>query len=441
MNPRVHTGNLPVLVYISIFQHTCINNRTNLMNLQIVHCTPVMAKIFSSRVLCLFLATMLTACDRSATSTVGGAQAQALLQLAFPTLSFPHSVDLQHAGDGTDRLFVVAQAGVIFVFGTTAADPSAKVFLDIADRVTDGGELGLLGLAFHPDYSTNGYFYVDYTASNPLRSVISRFRVSATNPDSADANSELVLLEVNQPYENHNGGQIAFGPDGLLYIAFGDGGSAGDPQNNAQSTSVLLGKILRIDVNTFSGGKNYSIPTSNPFYGNTLGYREEIYAYGLRNPWRFSFDRLTGKLWTGDVGQDAWEEIDIIENGKNYGWRIMEGAHCYSPSVNCDTDGLTLPVWEYHQSPADGCSVTGGYVYRGSMVPALYGSYVYGDYCSGRIWALSYDGVSLPVNTIVIDSKFNISSFGVDKNNELYVCSYEEGKLYRFVPQPAGSPE
>ena len=354
------------------------------------------------------------------------------LQNAFPKLSFDNPVDLQHAGDGTNRIFVVSQKGLIYVFKNTSSVKSAKIFLDIRDKVKYGSELGLLGLAFHPDYKNNGYFYVNYTASDPLRSVIARYTVRPKNRNSANKNSERILLEVNQPYSNHNGGQLAFGTDGYLYIALGDGGSGGDPQNNGQNRSSLLGKMLRIDVNCTSGNKNYCIPSENPFVGNTQGYKEEIYAYGLRNPWRFSFDPVTGWLWAGDIGQDDWEEIDIIEKGKNYGWRIMEGNHCYNPSSDCNTSGLTLPIWEYEHEDHGNCSITGGYVYRGTKFSELYGKYIYGDYCSGRIWALSYDGTNTVTNTLLLKEDIQISSFGIDKDNELYICDLN-GKVYKLA--------
>ena len=357
---------------------------------------------------------------------------QLKLQDAFPNLSFDNPVDLQHAGDGTNRVFVVVQSGLIYLVENTPSVKFAKIFLDIRDKVIHGGELGLLGLAFHPEYENNGYFYVNYTTSNPLRSIIARYTESSKNPDSADKNSELILLEVNQPYSNHNGGQLAFGPDGYLYIAFGDGGSGGDPKNNGQSKSTLLGKILRIDVNCTSENKNYCIPSDNPFAGKKQGYKEEIYAYGLRNPWRFSFDPGTGWLWVADVGQDLWEEIDIIKKGKNYGWRIMEGNHCFNPAINCDTSGLTLPIFEYGHDNQGGCSMTGGYVYRGTKFPELLGKYIYGDFCSGRIWALSYDGINPASNTLVLKENVNISSFGIDKDNEIYVCDLN-GKIYKLA--------
>lgn len=352
------------------------------------------------------------------------------LQDAFPNLSFDNPLDFQHAGDGTNRVFVVSQTGLIYVLENIPSVKSAKVFLDIREKVIHGGELGLLGLAFHPDYEKNGYFYINYTTPNPLRSVIARYSVSSKNPDIADKKSELILLEINQPYSNHNGGQLAFGPDGYLYIALGDGGSAGDPKNNGQNKSTLLGKILRIDVNCTSENKRYCIPRDNPFKGNTQGYKEEIYAYGLRNPWRFSFDPVTGRLWAADVGQDLWEEIDIIEKGKNYGWRIMEGNHCFNPPSDCDTSGLTMPIWEYGHGKGE-CSITGGYVYRGTRFPKLYGKYIYADFCSGRIWALHYDGKNPVMNTLLLTENINISSFGIDKNNEIYICDLN-GKVYTF---------
>jgi hypothetical protein len=356
-------------------------------------------------------------------------KAQYVLQQAYPNLTFSNPVDLQYAPDGTDRVFIVEQSGIIKVFENNGNTTTTKTFLDITDRVTSGGETGLLGLAFHPDFANNGYFYVDYTTPNPLRTHVSRFQVTS-NPDSADKNSELVLLEVDQPYSNHNGGRTIFGPDGYLYIGFGDGGSAGDPNNNAQNKSVLLGKILRIDVDNPSGGLNYGIPPDNPFVGNAQGWREEIYSFGMRNPWRFSFDPSTNLLWCGDVGQNAWEEIDTISNGGNYGWRCYEGNHVYNSSGCTGTDYL-FPIWEYDHSGGN-CSITGGYIYRGMRRPELTGTYVYGDYCSRKIWSLDYSGTNL-INTLVNTASASILSFGVDMNNEFYIlCS--SGKIYEFQP-------
>lgn len=349
--------------------------------------------------------------------------------VAFPNISFHRPVDLQHAGDNTNRIFVVDQPGEIFVFKNEQPTSTKKVFLDIKSKVDDGGnEEGLLGLAFHPDYKSNGYFYVNYTASNPNRTVISRFKVSS-DPDKADPTSELVILEFRQPYSNHNGGQVSFGPDGFLYIATGDGGSGGDPHGNGQDRSSLLGKILRIDIDHESGGNHYAIPADNPF-ANSNEYRKEIYAYGLRNPWRFSFDPVTKSLWTGDVGQNAYEEIDIIAKGGNYGWNTMEGKHCFEPSRGCNTSGLQLPIWEYGRG--EGLSVTGGFVYRGPTIQSLKGKYIFADYGSGNIWSLDPSNINNPVITKLIASDLHISSFGVDQNNELYMCSFD-GKIYRFV--------
>ncbi len=347
---------------------------------------------------------------------------------AFPSLTFTYPVDLEASPDRTNRLFVVEQAGRIVVFVNTPTAQSAKVFLDIRAKVRSGGEMGLLGLAFHPQYTTNGYLYVNYDADSPLRTVIARFTVSRANPDSVDPASETILLEYLQPYTNHKGGQIRFGPDGYLYIGAGDGGSGGDPHNNAQNLGELLGKILRIDVNATAQGLNYGIPPDNPFVG-TAG-RPEIWAYGLRNPWRFSFDPPTGLLWVADVGQDAIEEVDIVHRGGNYGWRIMEGRSCYNPSSGCDTTGLEMPVWQYHHDV--GNCIIGGYVYRGNALPSLSGAYVYADFGSGRIWALRSIGTGSPVNEEILHTKLAISSFGVDQQQELYLCGYD-GVIYHLT--------
>jgi glucose/arabinose dehydrogenase len=353
-------------------------------------------------------------------------KAQFSLQNAFQNLTFSNPVFLTHADDGTNRIFVIEQEGIIKVFPNSSNALLAKEFLDITDRVSYGGEKGLLGLAFHPDYETNGYFYVNYT--NATSTVISRFQVTS-NPDSADKDTEFQILTFTQPYSNHNGGWIGFGPnDGYLYIATGDGGSANDPQNNAQRINTLLGKILRIDVD---GGTPYAIPATNPFVDSTnTQVRKEIYAWGMRNPWRCSFDPVTGWLWAGDVGQDVWEEIDLIENGKNYGWRCYEGNHTFNMS-GCNYPEYIFPVMEYDHGPE--CSITGGYVYRGPNVPELEGKYIYGDYCSSKIWSLLYDGITPPVNQYLLNALGNITSFGVDQANELYLTSFN-GNIYRFTP-------
>jgi glucose/arabinose dehydrogenase len=365
-------------------------------------------------------------------ATPSHSQAQLQLQNAFPNLTFSNPVDLQHPGDGTDRIFVVEQPGVIKVFDNITTAASAKVFLDIRDRIVSGGELGLLGLAFHPNYKTNGYFYVNYTTRRQgrLQTFIARYRVKATAPNEADKDSEQVVLEFDQPASNHNGGQLAFGPDSCLYIATGDGGGSNDQFGNGQNLKTLLGKILRININDTTGGKKYGIPHDNPFIGNTTGNKEEIFAFGLRNPWRFSFDPVTKWLWAADVGQNSFEEIDIIVTGKNYGWNIMEGNSCFR-SQNCNMAGLTKPIWDYGRSL--GQSVTGGYVYRGTKVTELAGAYIYGDFVSGRLWALRYDGTNPATNTQLFDTNLNIASFGLDKNNEFYICAFDS-RIYRFVP-------
>jgi len=349
---------------------------------------------------------------------------------AFPELSFDRPVDLQHPGDGTDRLFVVEQSGTIKVFENSSSTASATTFLDIQNRVKDAGnEEGLLGLAFHPNFENNGYFFVNYTADNPDRTVISRFEVSTDDPDRADSSSETVILTFEQPFSNHNGGQLAFGPEGFLFIAVGDGGSAGDPQGHGQNTGTLLGSILRIDIDNREDGNNYAIPPGNPFAGIGEGDREEIFAYGLRNPWRFSIDPVTAQIWAGDVGQNRFEEIDIIENGANYGWNIMEGFNCFN-SDNCDMSGLTLPVWQYDHSQGD-VSVTGGHVYRGPSLDRLTGLYIYADFASGRIWSLDISDPDNPVNTELLRTDLFISSFGTDRDEELYICAFD-GKIYRL---------
>ncbi len=365
---------------------------------------------------------------------LGQTQSTYLADLAFPKLAFNQPVGIVTSGDGTNRLFVIEQAGVIRVFENTPTVAESTVFLNITNQVLFGGEQGLLGLAFHPNYASNGYFYVDYVTENPHRTVIARYSVSPNDPNQAQNNSELVLLEVNQPFSNHKGGQIGFGGDGYLYIGLGDGGSAGDPFGNAQNRSTFLGKILRINVDVFSQGLNYSIPLDNPYFGNALGFKEEIYAYGFRNPWRFSFDSSTGWLWVADVGQDQREEIDLVGKGKDYGWNIMEGTLTYSSGSQT---GLELPIWEY--SRTEGIAVIGGYVYRGATLTGLNSKYIYGDYGSGKVWALKYDGVDVPVNTLLVDTDLNISSFGIDERNELYFCALD-GKIYSLLSNATPTP-
>ncbi|MDH4269521.1 MAG: PQQ-dependent sugar dehydrogenase [Dehalococcoidia bacterium] len=368
----------------------------------------------------------LLACDSEPTPPAGSIQ----VERVFPDLSFQEMTNLVQPDDTSGLIFITGQRGVIYAF--SANNPQqADIFLDITDRVNRGGnEEGLLGLAFDPDYQENGYFYVYYSAADPRRSVLSRFSLDQEDTDVPDPQSEVIIMEVEQPFGNHNGGQLAFGPDGYLYIGLGDGGSAGDPQGNGQNLGTLLGSILRIDVSGLSGPGDYEIPADNPFV-DTAGARAEIWAFGLRNPWRFSFDSETGLLWVGDVGQGSWEEIDIIAKGANYGWNIMEGLHCYSPASGCDQSGLTLPIAEYDHSQGR-CSITGGYVYRGDEIPSLQGYYLYGDYCSGDIWALAYDGSVLTENTLLTRSGLSITSFGEDLAGKLYILE-REGGIYTLM--------
>lgn len=390
--------------------------------------------------LTLFNALLLFAgCDLSenpqstGTNPASNAPVKYELTEAYPSLTFEQPVELTSPTDGTDRIFVIAQKGKIHVFPNRADASTAPVFLDITNRVVSGGERGLLGLAFHPDFKNNGYFYVNYTGGNPLQTFISRFKVSAGNPNQADPASEEILLRFNQPYANHNGGKVTFGNDGLLYIAVGDGGSGGDPQNYAQNRKELLGKILRIDVNKTEGNLKYGIPNDNPYKNNADGYRPEIFAYGLRNPWRMSFDRVTGALWAGDVGQNKIEEISVIENGGNYGWRIMEAGECFN-AQNCDKSNLKMPVYAYQQGSETGRSVTGGYVVRDKNLTGLAGKYIYGDFVSGNIWALTFANNQPVKNELITKLDNGLSSFGEDSKNNLYVMAYGSGKIFKFSP-------
>ncbi|MCH7879174.1 MAG: PQQ-dependent sugar dehydrogenase, partial [candidate division Zixibacteria bacterium] len=349
---------------------------------------------------------------------------------------FSNPVLVTHAPNDSNRIFVVEQVGRIKQVDLNTL--TVSVFLDITSRVITGGERGLLGLAFHPDYQTNGQFYVNYSGAGvPFgRTVISRFNVSA-NPNIADASSEFVILTVNQPEANHNGGMIAFGPnDGFLYIGMGDGGGAGDlhgPKGNSQDTLNFLGKMLRIDVD---GGSPYAIPASNPFTAPG-GFPDEVWAYGLRNPWRWSFDRLTGDMYIGDVGQNLWEEIDFepaaSAGGVNWGWRLKEATHCFNPAVNCDPNGITTdPILEY-LNDINTCSVTGGYVYRGCDIAALQGAYFYADFCTGEVWTIRYDGNSITDTTLHFNLGL-VSSFGEDAQGEIYICDFIGGAVSKVVP-------
>jgi len=303
---------------------------------------------------------------------------------------------------------------------------SRSEFADLHDLVESGpGEAGLLGIALHPQFQKNHTLYLSYTRSGaPLVSTIERYTTTADGKH-LDLSSAQTLLELSQPYGNHNGGGIAFGPDGYLYLGFGDGGAAGDPRGNGQNTQTLFGKMLRIDVD--SGAFPYAIPPDNPF--STGGGRREIYAWGLRNPWRWSFDRKTGVLWAGDVGQNRWEEIDIIHKGGNYGWNVREGRHCFRDS-KCETKGLIDPVAEYGHN--EGCSVTGGYVYRGNRVASLKGRYLYADYCSGKVWTLDAAHPERG-STLLMESGLNVSSFAEGLDGELYLLDLDGGGIYRFT--------
>jgi glucose/arabinose dehydrogenase len=338
------------------------------------------------------------------------------------------------AGDGSGRLFVVEQPGRIRIVRDGLLED--RPFLDIARRIVSGGERGLLGLAFAPDFPTDPRLYVDYTDLHG-DSVIASFRVPEPTPDQADPNSERILLQFDQPFANHNGGGLVFGPEGDLYIAVGDGGSGGDPQGNGQKLTTLLGKLLRIRPGAPDGSDPaYTIPPDSPF-ANDPKARPEIRAYGLRNPWRFSFDRTTGDLWIGDVGQGAWEEIDVIRGSEppnvapNFGWNIMEGRHCFLAD-SCKQSGLTLPVAEYDHSL--GCAVIGGYVGRDPTEPKLFGGYLFGDECSGNIWVLDAARPESDAARLVLDSGLTISSFGEDLAGRLYLTDLGGGALYRIVP-------
>ncbi|NUN12127.1 MAG: PQQ-dependent sugar dehydrogenase [Myxococcales bacterium] len=359
-----------------------------------------------------------------------GGHSNVTLVPAFPNLTFSKAVQLATPMDGTGRLFVVEQGGLIKVFSNEVAATQADVFLDVTDWTSSFGEQGLLGMAFHPRYVSNGWFYVNYTTKGDGDTVIARFEVSKDDPNKADPASQQIVLTIEQPYANHNGGQILFGPDGYLYIGMGDGGAGGDPKGHGQDTKTLLGAMLRIDVDNPQGGKPYGIPADNPFAKLDDGSKPEIFAWGLRNPWRFSFDRLTGTLWAGDVGQDNVEEVDVIELGKNYGWNTMEGTACYKPAVGCKKEGLMLPVAEYTHAEV-GESITGGYVYRGKGVPSLYGSYVYGDFVTSQVLIWKVGEQSPPVAGS-LKAPGNIAAFGEDEAGELFVVTYQNG-IHRFV--------
>jgi glucose/arabinose dehydrogenase len=355
---------------------------------------------------------------------------------------FSSPLDVEQPDDNTGRLFVVEQGGHVQIIqsdGTRAAAP----FLDVTGRAgfTSGGETGLLGLAFHPNYASNGHFYVNYSRNNgsQLQTVIAEFTASAANPNSVDPTTENILLTVDQPTPQHKGGCLAFGKDGFLYIGLGDGGPEEDPSGNGQNTNLLLGKILRIDVDSaHSPGLNYAIPPSNPFVNG--GGRAEIWLYGLRNPYRFSFESVSGDLLIGDVGQNSYEEVDRItpsQGGANLGWNVMEASHCFNPPTGCSTAGLTMPIFEYDHTQGDKC-IIGGHVYYGAKMPSLGGAYVFGDFISGRMWVLTASGATITRTFLFNVAANDISAIGQDQMGELYVARYSSGIVSRIhqVGQP-----
>lgn len=382
-----------------------------------------------------FLPTLLVGCAAfsSASTQVSDSCDVLIPNVADPSFQFELVIDdlaspvhITHANDGSDRLFVVLQDGQIRILQGALLFPAP--FLDIRDRVNSaGGEQGLLSMAFHPNHSDNGRFFVNYTRREDGATVISEFRVGA-DPDVAQQDSERVILTIGQPFSNHNGGQIQFGPDGFLYIGMGDGGAGGDPQGNGQDLATLHGSLLRIDIDN-NDGNAYDVPEDNPFLDNPDA-RQETWAFGFRNPWRFSFDRCGGRLFLGDVGQNSWEEINLVEGGRNYGWNTMEGSRCFRGEF-CVRGGLELPIAEYSRSGGE-CSVTGGYVYRGTAVPDLIGHYLFADFCTGQFWTLFQSSTEEWVLRRQQRTGFNVSSFGEDEVGELYVVDLG-GAVYRVI--------
>jgi glucose/arabinose dehydrogenase len=359
---------------------------------------------------------------------------------AFPNLRIPRPVVVTHAGDGSRRIFVGSQLGELYVFPKDRDIEEAEVFLDLHAKVVYDeveNEQGFLGLAFHPRYRENGQFYVYYTTTDaPHTSVISRFRVSATDPNRADPASEEEILRIPKPDWNHNGGTLEFGPDGYLYVALGDGGGTRDRYGNGQNLGTLWGSILRIDVDHTSADRHYAVPKDNPFVGRAAA-RPEIWAYGLRNVWRMAFDPQTNLLWAADNGEDLWEEIDIIAPGGNYGWNLREGKHKFGAKGSDARPDLIEPIWEYHHSV--GFSIIGGCVYRGSRLTELQGAYLYGDYVTGALWALRYDveRKQVTANRSIHSDGLPILTFGQDEDREVYATTHLGGGIiYSFAPLP-----
>jgi glucose/arabinose dehydrogenase len=354
----------------------------------------------------------------------------AIIRLDVVAGGLESPLDIAAADDGSGRLFVAEQGGRIRIVrdGVTVERP----MLDIGDRITAGGERGLLGIALHPNFPTDPRVFADYTDLDG-NTVVSSFTVAADDPDALDPASEQILLQVDQPYPNHNGGAVVFGPDGMLYISLGDGGSGGDPQGNGQRLDTLLAKILRIDVDVASDQvPPYGIPSDNPYADGGGGARPEIWLSGLRNAWRIRFDRATGDLWIGDVGQGAWEEIDVVragQGGLNLGWNVMEGFHCYEPSEGCDQTGLTLPVAEYGHN--QGCAVVGGVVIDDPTTPTINGRYIFTDNCSGRVWLLDTAGDGRREPVLALESGRSLSSIGEDGSGVVYLTDLAAGELLR----------
>jgi len=355
----------------------------------------------------------------------------------WPNLKFISPVWMEPSPDQTKRIFVLEQNGRIKMFKDSGIvnQSDTSTFINLRQKMqpySSLGETGLLGMAFHPNFSQNGYVFVDYTATSPnLRTVVSRFKVDSTNPNKLDINSERVLLSINQPYTNHNGGSIIFGDDGYLYIAMGDGGSGGDPGNRAQNKAELLGKILRIDVNVpDTAAVAYRIPQDNPFANTTGNTKKEIGSYGMRNPWKITKDPDGPAIWIGDVGQNVIEEVDTFRLGANYGWKIMEGDNSYSICNNCDTSNYEKPIFDYPRS--SGNSITGGYVYRGSELYKLKGAYIYGDYGSQKVWSLQKNSSGEYVNSQMLLAGGSLASFGIDYNKEVYALRHNTGKLMKI---------
>ena len=339
-------------------------------------------------------------------------------------------VDVTSAGDGSGRLFVVEQGGRIRIVKDGVLAP--RPFLDISGRITSGGERGLLGLAFHPDFPTDPRFFVDYTDLDG-NTRVAQFKVDGSDPDVADPASELVILGFDQPFPNHNGGGVEFGPDGMLYVSAGDGGSGGDPQGNGQRLDTFLAKILRLDIDGNSASAPYKVPPDNPFLA-VAGAKPEIWLTGLRNPWRFRFDRATGDLWIGDVGQGLWEEIDVARagvSGLDYGWNTMEGFHCFNPTDGCDQHGLTLPLAEYGHDL--GCAVIGGVVVRDPSQPTLDGGYVFGDECSGNLWLMDPAGTGKREPVLASKTGTALSAIGEDDDGHVFTTDVSGGKLMQIT--------